>query len=272
MTYGMVRFTSDRQLSMHVTGIGSTSIASFLYLYHISSIIYLKKMCQSIIPIRRLFVNSSSILSSISSHQFFVKLNLSRTTIRSWPKWATVVPNRSAFKRTSARSSGGGEGERRLCTPGRGVGGLQIFLPFLLGRDVLTTEDGLSLSPNGVAAAKTLEPCVGVGHIEADLEENTPQPPTWRTKCRWISCRKNTGYHVTDPKIRTQGAERGRSWIATKHSDGSLKTSNAQCTVERDIELYPGQGPHGEIKPLLPAFLYYDAIPREEYKVLVTEL
>jgi hypothetical protein len=32
------------------------------------------------------------------------------------------------------------------------------------------------------------------------------------------------------------------------------------------------QGPHGEVKPLLPAFLYYDVIPREEYKVLVTEL
>jgi hypothetical protein len=31
------------------------------------------------------------------------------------------------------------------------------------------------------------------------------------------------------------------------------------------------QGPRGEVKPLLPAFLYYDAIPREEYKVLVTE-
>jgi hypothetical protein len=32
------------------------------------------------------------------------------------------------------------------------------------------------------------------------------------------------------------------------------------------------QGPHGEVKPLLPAFLYCNAIPREEYKVLVTEL
>jgi hypothetical protein len=32
------------------------------------------------------------------------------------------------------------------------------------------------------------------------------------------------------------------------------------------------QGPRGEVKPLLPAFLYYDATPREEYKVLVTEL
>jgi hypothetical protein len=145
--------------------------------------------------------------------------------------------------RTSARSSGGGEGERRLCTPGREVGGLQIFRLFLLGRDVLTTEDGLGLSLNSVAAAKTLEPCAGVGHVEADLEENTPQPPTWRAKCRWISCRKNTGYHTTDPKIRTQEAKCGRSWIATKHGDGSLKKSNAQCTVERDTKLYPGSGP-----------------------------
>jgi hypothetical protein len=41
--------------------------------------------------------------------------------------------------------------------------------------------------------------------------------------------------------------------------------------LERDTELYPG-GPHGEVKALLPAFLYYDAIPREEYKALITEL
>jgi hypothetical protein len=63
------------------------------------------------------------------------------------------------------------------------------------------------------------------------------------TICRWILCRKNTGYHATDPKIRTQGAERARSWIATKHGDGSLKSSNAQHTAERDAELYPGSGP-----------------------------
>jgi hypothetical protein len=43
-----------------------------------------------------------------------------------------------------------------------------------------------------------------VAHVKADLE-NTPQPPTWRAKCRWISCRKNTGYHTIDPKIRMQG-------------------------------------------------------------------
>jgi hypothetical protein len=82
-----------------------------------------------------------------------------------------------------------------------------------------------------------------VTHVEADLEENTPQPPTWRAKCRWISCRKNTGYHAMDPKIRTQGAERVRSWIATKHGDGSLESSNGQHTAEGDAELYPGSGP-----------------------------
>jgi hypothetical protein len=80
--------------------------------------------------------------------------------------------------RTSARSSGGGEGERRLRMPGWEVGGLQIFLLFLLGQDVLAMKDGLGLSPNGVAEVETLEPCVGVGHVEADLEKNTPQPPT----------------------------------------------------------------------------------------------
>jgi hypothetical protein len=40
-----------------------------------------------------------------------------------------------------------------------------------------------------------------VTHVKADLEENTPQPPTWRAKCRWISCHKNMGYHAMDPKI-----------------------------------------------------------------------
>jgi hypothetical protein len=104
-------------------------------------------------------------------------------------------------------------------------------------------EDWLGLPPNSVTAAKTLEPCIGVGHDEADLEENTPQPPIWRAKCRWILCCKNMGYHAMDPKIRMQGAERGRSWIATKHDDGSLESSNAQRTAERDAELYPGSGP-----------------------------
>jgi hypothetical protein len=44
-----------------------------------------------------------------------------------------------------------------------------------------------------------------ITHVEADLEEDTPQPPTWRAKCRWISCRKNTGYDATDPKDSNAG-------------------------------------------------------------------
>jgi hypothetical protein len=71
----------------------------------------------------------------------------------------------------------------------------------------------------------------------------TENPKTISEICRWSSCRKNTGYHATDPKIGTQGAERGRSWIATKHDDGCLESSNTQCTAERDAELYPGSGP-----------------------------
>jgi hypothetical protein len=91
------------------------------------------------------------------------------------------------------------------------------------------------------AKAKTMMAIVT--HVEADLEEDTQQPPTWRAKCRWISCHKNTRYHTTDPKIRTQGAKHVRSGIATNHGDGSLESSNALCTAERDAELYPGSGP-----------------------------
>jgi hypothetical protein len=94
-----------------------------------------------------------------------------------------------------------------------------------------------------VDSAKAKTTTTIVTHVEADLKDVTPQPPTWRAKCRWISCRKNTGYHTTDPKIRTRGAERVRSWIATKHGDGSLELSNALRTAERDAELYPGSGP-----------------------------
>jgi hypothetical protein len=50
----------------------------------------------------------------------------------------------------------------------------------------------------------------------------------------------------------------------------SRQTHNA---LQREMPSFTQvQGPHGEVKPLLPAFLYYDAIPCEEYKVLVTEL
>jgi hypothetical protein len=44
-------------------------------------------------------------------------------------------------------------------------------------------------------------------------------------------------------------------------------------TLQREtLSFTQVQGPRGEVNPLLPAFLYYDVIPHEEYMVLVTEL
>jgi hypothetical protein len=63
-----------------------------------------------------------------------------------------------------------------------------------------------------------------------------------------------------------------RSWIAMKHGDGILEMSECTAHCRETLSLTQVQGPRGEVKPLLPAFLYYDAIPREEYKVLVIEL
>jgi hypothetical protein len=75
-----------------------------------------------------------------------------------------------------------------------------------------------------------------------------------------------------DPKIRTQGVVRVRS-IATKHGDGSLETPESIThDRERHRALPRFLGPCGEVKPLLHAFLYYDATPREDYTALVTEL
>jgi hypothetical protein len=60
---------------------------------------------------------------------------------------------RQLTPRTSARSGGGGEGERRLCMPGQEVGGFQILLLFLLGRGFTMMKDGLGLPPDSIAAA-----------------------------------------------------------------------------------------------------------------------
>jgi hypothetical protein len=75
-----------------------------------------------------------------------------------------------------------------------------------------------------------------------------------------------------DPRIRTQEVERVRSWIATKHGDGSLECRTRYALQRERPSFTQVQGPRGEVKPLLPAFLYCNATPREEYKVLVTKL
>jgi hypothetical protein len=75
-----------------------------------------------------------------------------------------------------------------------------------------------------------------------------------------------------DPKIRTQGLNMGdlgsQRNMVTEAS--SRRTHNA---LQRETPSFTQvQGPRGEVKPLLPTFLYYNAIPHEEYKVLITEL
>jgi hypothetical protein len=71
-----------------------------------------------------------------------------------------------------------------------------------LSNGLQAIEDLKTLSVSArIDSAKAKMTMTIVTHVEADLEENTPQPPTWRAKCRWISCHKNTGYHATDPKI-----------------------------------------------------------------------
>jgi hypothetical protein len=42
--------------------------------------------------------------------------------------------------------------------------------------------------------------------------------------------------------------------------------------IEIDTNFTQVQAPHGEVKPLRPAFLDCTVTPREAYKVLVTEL
>jgi hypothetical protein len=69
-----------------------------------------------------------------------------------------------------------------------------------------------------------------------------------------------------------QGAERVKSWIAMKHGDGRLDCRMHNALQRERPSFTQVQGPRGEVKPLLPAFLYCDATPREEYKVLVTKL
>jgi hypothetical protein len=73
------------------------------------------------------------------------------------------------------------------------------------------------------------------------------------------------------PKDSNAGAERGDlgSQRNTVMEASRRRTHN---TLQRQTPSFTQvQGPHGEVKPLLPAFLYYDAIPREEYRVLITE-
>jgi hypothetical protein len=62
-------------------------------------------------------------------------------------------------------------------------------------------------------------------------------------KCRWISCRKNMGYHTMDPKIRTQEAVRVKLRSQRNTAMEASRCRRGQHTAERDTEHYPGSGP-----------------------------
>jgi hypothetical protein len=78
---------------------------------------------------------------------------------------------------------------------------------------------------------------------KADLGRQWPSDSSPSCACRGISCRKNTGYHMMDPKIRTQGAVRVRSRLQRNTATEASRRRKAQHIIERDTELYPGLGP-----------------------------
>jgi hypothetical protein len=76
---------------------------------------------------------------------------------------------------------------------------------------------------------------------------------------------------------RTQGFERRGLNVGDLGSQQNTVTeassSRTHYALQRETPSFTQvQGPRGEVKPLLPAFLYCNATPREEYKVLVTKL
>jgi hypothetical protein len=71
-------------------------------------------------------------------------------------------------------------------------------------------DDGLGISSNSIVAAKTLEPCIGVSHGEADLEETHHSP--------YLACQMSEDFMSQEhgvphdgPKDLNTGAVRVRS-------------------------------------------------------------
>jgi hypothetical protein len=81
-----------------------------------------------------------------------------------------------------------------------------------------------------------------------------------RGTTRWTQRFERRGLNVGD-----LGSQRN---TMTKAS--SRRTHN---TLQRGTPSFTQvQGPRCEVKPLFPAFLYYDMTPREKYKAMITEL
>jgi hypothetical protein len=77
---------------------------------------------------------------------------------------------------------------------------------------------------------------------------------------------------MKDLKDSNAGAVRMRSRERRSTATEDSTRRRAHRTTESDTDFTQVQGPHGEVKPLLPAFLYCTAIPREAYKVYALKL
>jgi hypothetical protein len=141
--------------------------------------------------------------------------------------------------------------------------------------------------PNGLQAIENMKTCPAtarvnitkaktvmtiITHVKADLEENTPQPLPGAPNVDGFRVARPRGTTRRTQRFKRRGLNVGdlgsQRNMVTEAS--SRRTHNA---LRRETPSFTQvQGPRGEVKPLLPAFLYYDAISREEYKVLVIEL
>jgi hypothetical protein len=135
------------------------------------------------------------------------------------------------------RHIGGSEGERRLRAPRRDVGGLEIFFLLHLGRGTLTKDDRLGVAPSGVAAVKALKVCVGVGNIEADLE-NTPQPLPGVPNVKGFRVARARVPHEGPKGIECRGSTREIKRV-TKNGDRRLDTPKKHTARQRATPILP---------------------------------
>jgi hypothetical protein len=63
------------------------------------------------------------------------------------------------------------------------------------------------------------------------------------TMCRWISCRKNTGYHAKDLTDSNAGAVRVRSRVRRNTMMEDSTRRRARRTTDSDNDPYPGSRP-----------------------------
>jgi hypothetical protein len=113
-----------------------------------------------------------------------------------------------------------------------------------------------------LARALVMGPREGLDGLEAEVSEGVDGFRVARTRG---TTRRTQRFVRRGLNMGDLGSQQN-----TVAEDSRRRTHNA---LQRETSSFTQvQGPRGEVRPLLPAFLYYDAIPHEEYKALVTEL